>query len=111
MGRSGDGRQIRSGLRTACVEGMCEREGGMSACVVSTKPMRCWSRCSTVWRRMRPCSSKGSALSKAFFTSGVTGKAWCEQHRSVSTTCRTCAHMPPARVSRLLTSFRGSVNA
>ena len=86
-------------VRTIWVLGMWEREGGMSACRGSKKPMRWRSRCSTVWRRMVPCSSKGSALSKAFFTSGVTGKAWCEQHRSVSSTCRTCIH--PVHFSQL----------
>ncbi len=39
-----------------------------------------------------PCKSKGSTVSKARFTSGVTANAWWLQHRSVSTNCFICGH-------------------
>ena len=42
--------------------------------------------------RSSPCKSKGSTVSKARFTSGVTANAWWLQHRSVSTNCFICRH-------------------
>ena len=88
--------------RARCVMGMCERAAGTSPPGSSAKkPMRCCSRRAIVLRRITPCSSKGSALSYARRTSGVTGNAWCVQHRSVSTTCRTCAATGDSSIVRV----------